>query len=68
MIFSFNVVLFFRVPDVILVHFVQGLPDSTTWSQLDFKQNGDIYVVTGVIQFKMKPDHFVAWLRDTKCK
>ena len=65
-----NVDLFriFRLPKTIMMHFVEGLPTSMTWSSLDFTQGGRTFKVTGTVQFKTHPDHFVAWLRDPVCK
>ena len=58
----------FRLPKTIMMHFVEGLPNSMTWSSLDFTQGGRMFKVTGAVQFKTHPDHFVAWLRDPVCK
>ena len=65
---SVYILRIFRLPKTIMMHFVEGLPSSMTWSSLDFTQGGRTFKVTGAVQFKTHPDHFVAWLRDPVCK
>ncbi|XP_046574552.1 uncharacterized protein LOC124282589 isoform X2 [Haliotis rubra] len=54
---------FKSVPDVLLLHFKEGLPHSG-FDQLGFVFGTDVYTVTAVIQYKNNPDHFVAWIRN----
>ena len=45
------------------MHFTEGLPHSN-WKKLDFDHHGNVYTVTGVVQYTNNPDHFIAWLRN----
>ena len=50
-----------------LLHFTDGLPN-TSWSDLQFSFHGNLYAVTGVVQYVRNPDHFIAWLRNPNSK
>ena len=58
----------FRLPPVIFAHFVDGLPESTPLGSYDFVYKGEEYKVSGVVQYKTNPNHFVAWIHDYKGK
>ncbi|XP_045182381.2 uncharacterized protein LOC123541075 isoform X2 [Mercenaria mercenaria] len=52
-----------KLPECLLMHFVEGLPE-TTWRELQFGFHGYLYTVTGVVQYVNNPNHFIAWLRN----
>lgn len=54
---------FERIPPVLMLHFQEGLPHNR-FSGYDFKHAGQQYKVTGVIQFRNDPDHFITWIRN----
>ena len=51
-----------------MMHFVQGLPDAAFKSSQMFEVDGAVYYMTGLVQYRNKPDHFVAWIHDPLCK
>ncbi|XP_052763956.1 uncharacterized protein LOC128205932 isoform X2 [Mya arenaria] len=57
---------FTQLPDSILMHFTAGL-SKMPLSSLQFSHHGNMYTVTGVIQYltgREEPNHFVTWLRN----
>lgn len=52
-----------RIPDVHCVHFVDGIPH-INFPKLDIYHHGNHFTVTGVVQYKNNPDHFVVWIRN----
>ena len=48
---------------IVFVHFFNGILNEDI-EDLDFEDGGLKYAVTGVIQYKNNPDHFVCWLRE----
>ncbi|KAL5013236.1 hypothetical protein ScPMuIL_007506 [Solemya velum] len=54
---------FDRIPDVHCVHFVDGIPH-INFPKLDIYHHGNHFTVTGVVQYKNNPDHFVVWIRN----
>ena len=60
--------LYFSKPKVLMMHFVQGLPDAAFKSSQMFEVDGAVYYMTGLVQYRNKPDHFVAWIHDPLCK
>lgn len=54
--------LYDRLPPCLVVHFVEGLHHHDL-THYDFCYDGVQYRVTGVVQYRSHPDHFVAWLR-----
>ncbi|XP_033727170.1 uncharacterized protein LOC117316608 isoform X2 [Pecten maximus] len=57
--------VFERLPPVIMLHFQEGL-HSNKFSGYDFYHQDQLYQVTGVIQYRNDPDHFIAWIRNPK--
>jgi len=53
------------MPSTLLVHFVEGLCDPVL-TNYDFQFGALTYAVTGLIQYKGTPDHFIAWIRDVR--
>ena len=53
----------YRLPELFFVHFLNGILNEDI-QDLDFEEGGVKYAVTGVIQYKNNPDHFVCWLRE----
>ena len=53
------------MPSTLLVHFVEGLFDPVL-TNYDFQFGEETYAVTGLIQYKGTPDHFIAWIRDVR--
>ncbi|OXB58076.1 hypothetical protein ASZ78_008416 [Callipepla squamata] len=49
-----------RVPSVLMLHFVEGLPHNNLKSY-SFQFEEDIYQITSVIQYKMQKKHFITW-------
>ncbi|XP_060078045.1 SUMO-specific isopeptidase USPL1-like [Ylistrum balloti] len=56
---------FERLPPVLMLHFQEGL-HSNIFSSYDFYHQNRLYQVTGVIQYRNDPDHFIAWIRNPK--
>ena len=56
-----------RMPPTLIVHFVEGLPGGQL-SNYDFQFDAATYAVTGLIQRKNSPNHFIAWIRDVSSK
>ncbi|KAL4217895.1 Ubiquitin specific peptidase like 1 [Mactra antiquata] len=52
-----------KLPECFLMHFTEGLPH-TKFKNLQLCYHGNNYTVTGVVEYKRSPDHFVAWLRN----
>ena len=52
----------FSLPDILLLHFTQGIPHNN-FKELEFEFEGQ-YSVTGVVQYKNNPDHFVTYIRN----
>ncbi|XP_064653210.1 uncharacterized protein LOC135503505 [Lineus longissimus] len=50
-------------PPSVALHFMEGLP-SADLETYDFTQGKFTYRVTGCIQYRKFPDHFITWLRD----
>ena len=48
---------------MVMMHFVEGLPTNDI-SSLDFSFHGNRYSVTGLVQYRNDPDHFVTWIKD----
>ncbi|OWF45208.1 uncharacterized protein LOC110457335 [Mizuhopecten yessoensis] len=57
--------VFERLPPVLMLHFQEGL-HSNNFSGYDFRRHDQLYQVTGVIQYRNDPDHFIAWIRNPK--
>ncbi|XP_069107101.1 SUMO-specific isopeptidase USPL1-like [Argopecten irradians] len=57
--------VFERLPPVLMLHFQEGL-HSNKFSGYDFHHQNQLYQVTGVIQYRNDPDHFIAWIRNPK--
>lgn len=53
----------YRLPDLFFHHFLEGIHHCDL-ADLDFKFKGEKYAVTGLVQYKTNPDHFVSWLRE----
>ena len=56
-----------HLPEALIGHFVEGLHEPCM-SSYDFLYHGALYAVRGVVQYVNHPDHFVAWIRDSKSK
>lgn len=54
-----------RLPGVLLLHFSEGLPHNNL-KKLEFWHNSLKYSVTGFVQYRNDPDHFVTWIRRIK--
>jgi hypothetical protein len=59
--------IFFRLSEVVILHFVQGL-QSNDIDSLSFSFGGRDYRVRGLIQYLDNPDHFVTWIYDAQGK
>ncbi|CAC5371185.1 USPL1 [Mytilus coruscus] len=60
-----RILIFNRLPGVLLLHFSEGLPHNN-FKKLEFWHNGLKYSVTGFVQYRNDPDHFVTWIRRFK--
>lgn len=56
--------VFFRVPPVFVLHFVDGLPNSDV-RMYNFTFKGNRYSVTTVIQYDQQLKHFVSWVSNS---
>lgn len=54
-------VFYDRVPPVLMMHFVKGLPHNDL-KMYSFQFKEDSYLITAVIQYLQKTKHFVAWI------
>ena len=52
-----------RLPPVVMIHFVEGVPGSCL-REYDFTYRGATYKVSGVVQYRTHPNHFVAWINN----
>ena len=48
-----------------MLHFAEGLPHNN-FKKLQFSQYGLKYCVTGFVQYRNDPDHFVTWIQRVK--
>lgn len=55
--------VFFRLSNVVILHFVEGLQNNNV-ENLSFTFGGRNYRVRGLIQYLSNPDHFVTWIYD----
>ncbi|XP_052086296.1 uncharacterized protein LOC127723635 isoform X2 [Mytilus californianus] len=60
-----RILKFNRLPGVLLLHFSEGLPHNN-FKKLEFWHNSLKYSVTGFVQYRNDPDHFVTWIRRFK--
>ncbi|XP_071141325.1 uncharacterized protein [Mytilus edulis] len=60
-----RILKFNRLPGVLLLHFSEGLPHNNL-KKLEFWHNSLKYSVTGFVQYRNDPDHFVTWIRRIK--
>ncbi|XP_063418225.1 SUMO-specific isopeptidase USPL1-like [Mytilus trossulus] len=54
-----------KLPGVLLLHFSEGLPHNN-FKKLEFWHTALKYSVTGFVQYRNDPDHFVTWIRRIK--
>lgn len=57
--------VFERLPEVVVLHFVEGL-QSNDIESLSFSFGGRQYRVRGLIQYLNNPDHFVTWIHNNE--
>lgn len=53
-------VSFFRVPSILMLHFVEGLPHNNL-ENYSFQFEGGTYQITSVVQYQTDKKHFITW-------
>lgn len=56
---------FDRLPECVMIHFMEGLPNNDV-NSYDLFFNNDTYKITSFIQYQVNPPHFVTWIRNLK--